>query len=76
MIMEPKNRTDHAIVMEFKVFSQDRDRTMEAAVDKALKQIENMKYDTELLARGISREQIRHYGFVFDGQKVLIGEPT
>ncbi len=76
VIMEPKNRTDHAIVMEFKVFSLDRDRTMEAAVDKALKQLENMKYDTELLARGISREQIRHYGFVFDGQKVLIGEPT
>ncbi len=31
-----------------------------------------MKYDTELLARGIEKERIRHYGFVFDGQEVLI----
>jgi hypothetical protein len=30
-------------------------------------------YDTELLARGISPDRIRHYGFAFEGKTVLIG---
>lgn len=29
--------------------------------------------DTELLAGGIPREAIRHYGFAFRGKEVLIG---
>ena len=36
-------------------------------------QIEEKEYDTELLARGIKKERIRHYGFAFRGKKVLIG---
>lgn len=30
-------------------------------------------YDAELLARGIPKEKIRHYGFAFEGKNVLIG---
>lgn len=30
-------------------------------------------YDADLLARGISAEKIRHYGFAFKGKEVLIG---
>lgn len=30
-------------------------------------------YDTELLARGIKKERIRHYGFAFRWKEVLIG---
>lgn len=74
VMMEPKNRTDDAIVMEFKVFSEKKDQILENAVANALQQIEQMKYDTELISRGIPKERIRHYGFAFDGQKVLIGE--
>lgn len=39
----------------------------------ALHQIEEKKYDTELLALGIPKERIRHYGFAFEGKNVLIG---
>ena len=39
-----------------------------------LKQVEDMKYDAELMARGIPKERIRLYGLVFDGKRVLIGE--
>ena len=31
------------------------------------------RYDAELLARGIPKEKIRHYGFAFEGKNVLIG---
>lgn len=74
VMMEPRNASDDAIVMEFKVFSKKKDKTMEKAVENALQQIDKMKYDTELISRGIPKERIRHYGFAFDGQKVLIGE--
>ncbi len=36
-------------------------------------QIEIKKYDAELKRRGIPKEKIRHYGFAFEGKKVLIG---
>ena len=42
-------------------------------VQTALAQIEAKKYDTELLQLGVSKEHIRHYGFAFEGKKVLIG---
>ena len=41
--------------------------------EAALRQIEEKAYDTELIASGISRERIRHYGFAFEGKAVLIG---
>ena len=46
---------------------------MEDAVQSALQQITDKKYEAELLAQGIPKEQIRHYGFAFEGKKVLIG---
>ena len=72
VMMEPLRPDDDAVIMEFKVFSPQKDKTMQQAAENALAQIEKMKYDTELLARGIEKERIRHYGFVFDGQEVLI----
>ena len=76
VMMEPKNTTDDAIVMEFKVFSKAKDQTLEKAAENALQQIDKMKYDTELIARGIPKARIRHYGFAFDGQTVLIAEDS
>lgn len=40
--------------------------------DSALKQIEDKKYAEMLIARGISEDRIRCYGFAFEGKKVLI----
>ena len=74
VMMAPRRESDDAIIMEFKVFSKQRDKTLERAVENALQQINTMKYDSELLASGIPKKRIRHYGFAFDGQKVLIGD--
>ena len=36
--------------------------------------IEEKHYDAQLLAKGMKKEKIRHYGFAFCGKKVLIGK--
>lgn len=62
-----------AIIIEFKVCSRTNKETLEDAVQSALQQIIDKNYETELLAQGIPKEKIRHYGFAFEGKKVLIG---
>ena len=48
-------------------------RSCEDTVKKALKQIEDKKYDTGLISHGIKVQNIYHYGFAFEGKNVLIG---
>ena len=62
-----------AIIIEFKVCSRTNKETLEDAVQSALQQIIDKNYETELLAQGIPKEKIRHYGFAFEGKKILIG---
>lgn len=38
----------------------------------AVRQIEEKDYDAMLIANGIDRSRIRHYGFAFRGKEVLI----
>ncbi|MEE1363201.1 MAG: AAA family ATPase [Selenomonadaceae bacterium] len=73
IMLEPKNDEDNAIIIEFKVFKPKKDGTLENTVRNALKQIDDMKYETIFLEKGIPAERIRKYGFAFEGKKVLIG---
>ena len=59
--------------MEFKVCDERTGKSLEQTAENALKQIEEKNYDAELLAQGIPKERIRHYGFAFEGKNVLIG---
>ena len=73
VVMEPKNIEDVAVIMEFKVFDlEDGERDLEDTARNALKQIEEKKYETDLLQRGIREERIFKYGFAFEGEKCLI----
>ncbi|SOY28828.1 putative AAA-ATPase [Acetatifactor muris] len=72
VVMEPKNRTDNAIVMEFKVRDSREEASLENTADAALKQIRDQRYEAVLENSGISRERIRSYGFAFEGKEVLI----
>ena len=75
VMMIPRKKDDRypAVIIEFKVRSVAKETDLEAAVQAAKKQIEEKNYDAELLARGFKKEKILHYGFAFEGKKVLIG---
>ncbi len=76
VMMIPRKMDDvtlPAIILEFKVHNSRREKNLEETVEAALAQIETKNYDAELLALGIGKEKIRHYGFAFEGKKILIG---
>ena len=72
-VKNQKNTDGLAFILEFKVRNPGKEKSLEETVQTALEQIETKQYDAELLARGIEKERIRHYGFAFDGKQVLIG---
>ena len=73
VMLTPVTEVDDAIVIEFKVHEPDEEETLLDTVRGALEQITEKNYDAELLAQGISADRIRHYGFAFEGKKVLNG---
>lgn len=73
IMLEPKNDKDNAIIIEFKVFKPRREKDLAETVANALKQIDDMKYETVFLEKGIPAERIKKYGFAFEGKNVLIG---
>lgn len=76
VMLIPKNNDKkyNAIIIEFKVFDSYDESTLEDTAKSALRQIEEKDYDAELVSIGIPKERIRHYGFAFEGKKVIIME--
>lgn len=74
VMLTPVIEVDDAIVIEFKVHEPDEEESLQNTVRAALNQITEKNYDAELLAQGIPADRIRHYGFAFEGKKVLIGQ--
>jgi len=69
IIPEEKNKL--GFIIEFKKVR--RNEAVETAVKSALEQIENQKYETELLQRGI--KNYKKLAIVFKGKEVTIKEP-
>ncbi len=73
VVMEPYDSKKNAAIMEFKVFNEKRgEKTLEDTAMNALMQIDEKKYDADLLARSIPAENIYKYGFAFKGKECLI----
>ena len=73
VMIEPKDRSKEAFILEFKVYNPRKEDSLEETVENALIQIEEKQYETNLSAKGIPIDNIKKYGFAFKGKKVLIG---
>jgi len=63
-----------AIIMEFKVISPKKEKSLEETAQNALEQIKEKNYKEELIEAGISENNIKAYGFAFEGKNVLISD--
>lgn len=73
VVIEPKAKTDSAIIMEFKI-QDSEEKDLQQTVESAINQIEAKNYMSGLIGKGIQPERIRKYGFAFRGKEILIGE--
>ena len=73
VMLIPRDFAEQAYVLEFKVHDPEEEESLQETVQAALMQIQEKQYDAELSELHIKPEQIHHYGFAFDGKKVLIG---
>jgi hypothetical protein len=68
----PQDLTRTGYVIEFKTVDTEENETVDTAAAAALEQIENKKYETELIERGI--ENIKKLAVVFNGKDVYVKE--
>ncbi|UCH94912.1 MAG: AAA family ATPase [Candidatus Aminicenantes bacterium] len=68
----PHDLTQTGYVIEFKTVDKEDNETVDTAVASALAQIEEKKYETELIERSI--ENIKKLAVVFSGKEVYVKE--
>ena len=73
VMLRPKDKKDNAVIMEFKSKRRSENgKTLDELCDIALKQIEDKKYETELLEAGFDKDKIIKLAFAFEGKELLI----
>ncbi|MBP3804446.1 MAG: AAA family ATPase, partial [Oribacterium sp.] len=73
VMLRPKDKKDNAVIIEFKSKRRsEKGKSLDELCDMALKQIEDKKYEAELLSAGFDKEKIIKLAFAFEGKEVLI----
>ena len=73
VMLRPKDKKDNAVIIEFKSKRRsEKGKSLDELCDMALKQIEDKKYEAELLSAGYEKEKIIKLAFAFEGKEVLI----
>ncbi|MBQ3409250.1 MAG: AAA family ATPase [Clostridia bacterium] len=68
IMLEPKDKTANSFIMEFKICRQPGEEGIKKAIEEAMKQIENKKYEVSLKERGFNN--ITKMVFAFSGKNV------
>ena len=68
ILVVPKDKSKKAVIMELKKI--DSGETKDTAIANALEQIEEKKYETTIIAKGI--KDVEKLAVVFDGKKVWV----
>ena len=63
VMLEPKDKSKKAFILEFKIHEPEEESSLQETVAVALKQIEEMKYESDLITRGFVavNEKLRNY---------------
>ena len=68
IMLEPKQKNGNSFIMEFKVYKEDREKTIEDTIENAKRQIEKKGYEANLKERGFTN--ITKMVFAFKGKEV------
>ncbi len=72
IMLTPLKKADDAILIEFKVYDPEEERTLEDTVQAALRQIQEKQYEAKLKAAGFSEEKDPQLWICVRRKKVLI----
>ena len=68
IMLEPKDKNGNSFIMEFKVYKENKEKTIEETVQSAKKQIEEKGYEQNLKERGFNN--ITKMVYAFKGKEV------
>lgn len=68
IMLEPFDKTQNSFIMEFKVYKEEKESTIEDTLNNAKRQIEEKQYEQNLRERGF--ENITKMVFAFKGKDV------
>ncbi len=77
IMLEPKDKEmDYGILIEFKVFNPEKEKSLDETCARALKQINDKHYDAELKKHGVPDNRIVKFGIGYKGKEVSIRKQT
>ena len=70
IMLEPKDKNGNSFIIEFKVYREDREKTIDDTISNAKKQIEEKGYEANLRERGF--ENITKMVYAFKGKEAKL----